>query len=131
MFSEPGTPRSCRSSTRLAAALRVKVTARMRLASWPPSRSRAARRFIAKDLPVPGPAITRRGVLFVAAISLAVPTNPSSQAIFSSYSKRASLPQQDIGEEDAMDLFSLVSYLHRRRQAPQREIILKRSPPQA
>ena len=31
---------------------------------------------------VPGPAITRNGVLSVAAISLAVPTNPSSQAIF-------------------------------------------------
>jgi hypothetical protein len=44
----------------------------------------ATRRFSAKDLPVPGPAIALSGLSSVAAMSRAVPIIPSSQAIVSS-----------------------------------------------
>ncbi len=81
MSSQPGIPKPLRSSTRLAAALRVKVTARIRSGSRPSSNSRATLLFIANDLPVPGPAKTLSGEFSVLAISKAIPVSPSSQLI--------------------------------------------------
>ena len=85
MSSQPSTSKLLRSSTTLAAALRVNVTAKIRLASAPSSNSRAILRFMANDLPVPGPAITRKGVSGVDAICSAVPVRPSFQGIIVSW----------------------------------------------
>src|SRR2546421_86074 len=54
MSSQPSTPRIFNSATKLAAATRVKVTAKMRSGSTPSSRNRASRRFIAKLFPCSG-----------------------------------------------------------------------------
>jgi len=53
----------------------------MREGSTPSSSNRATRLFMAKDFPVPGPAITRKGLSFVAAMFLAIPAKPSSQGM--------------------------------------------------
>ena len=65
----------CRSS----AATRVNVTGKMLSGSKPSSSNRATRRFIANDLPVPGPATTRMRGLREAAMAWAgVPATISS-----------------------------------------------------
>ena len=53
----------------------------IRSALVPASSRRATRRFIAKDFPVPGPAITRSGVFAVEAMLRAGPARPSSQGM--------------------------------------------------
>ena len=71
--------RERRSWRMSAAAVRVKVTARMRFGSWPCSSSRATRLFRAKDFPAPGPATTRKRGSSFEAILRAEPRRPLDQ----------------------------------------------------
>jgi hypothetical protein len=53
------------------------------LGRTPSSNNLITRRSMAKNLPVPGPALTRRGLLFVAAILRTVPERPARHFIVS------------------------------------------------
>ncbi len=81
----PGTPILTNSRCKSCAATRVNVTGRMRSGATPDSRRRATRRFIAYDLPVPGPATTRtRGFTVEAILCAGAPASIHQTKPFSS-----------------------------------------------